>query len=234
MRGLLILAAVVGCGGDLDPPWQLDHDRIVAIRAEPPAILPGETSTIDGLVAAKGGPTIERVPDIVIVVQPQSLASAVAFTGGEWVVTAPDEVTLDAARTELGLDAGAPVPLQLGIGYALPDLPPEEGLAGLKTVALGITAPNPTLGVMQIDGADAPAPDVELVIGKLVDVPLSIPALESDEVNWLTSCGTMHDFDLPSSYVRVEVEDMTEGQLAVVLRDDKGGVTWQVWPMRAE
>lgn len=237
LRWLVALTglAMTACGGDLDPPWQLDHDRIVAIRANPPRILAGETSTIDALVAQEGGPTAERIPDLVVVVGPESLAGTLSLTGGQWTVTAPSEAELDAARTELGLAAGDFVPLQLGVAFARPGATdPEDGLFGIKSIGLGATAPNPTLGVMEIDGAAAPPPEQELVIGTLVDVPLLIQALETDKVNWLTSCGTMHDFDLPSAYVRVEEEDPTEGQLAVVLRDDKGGVTWQLWSIRAE
>jgi hypothetical protein len=44
----------------------------------------------------------------------------------------------------------------------------------------------------------------------------------------------MHDEDLPSAYIRVEVDDQTEGELAVVVRNDSGGVTWQKWSMRAQ
>jgi hypothetical protein len=170
---------------------------------------------------------MERIPDQVLVVKPESLAGAVSFDNARWVVTAPSEEDLEAARAELGLEAGASVPLQLGVAYG-------QNLFGLKSVALGNTAPNPQLGVMQINGATAPEATAEIVVGKLIDVPLSVEAVEEDEVNWLTSCGTMHDFDLPSAYLRVEEEDATEGELAVVLRDGNGGVTWQVWPIRAE
>jgi hypothetical protein len=222
---LLVLAA---CGGDLDPPWQLDHDRIIALRASPPAILAGERSEIDGFLAVKGAPTIEQVPETVVVISPMSLAGAVALEDGKWIVTAPDEARLEAARTELGLEAGKPVPLQLGVSYA------GETLFGLKSVRLGTTSQNPLLPVPLIDGAPAPAVDTEIVVGTLVDVPLAVEAAETDEVNWLTSCGTMHDHDLPEAYLRVEVEDPTEGELAVVVRDETGGVTWQVWPIRAE
>jgi len=45
------LVVVVACGGDVDPPWQLDHDRIVAVRATPPHIAAGETATLDVLRA---------------------------------------------------------------------------------------------------------------------------------------------------------------------------------------
>lgn len=225
--GLLVVLAA--CGGDLDQPWDLDHDRIVAIRAEPPSILSGETSKLDGLLSGKGTPTSETGPLQVIVVQPESLKAAVSQDpDGNWIVTAPDEPALAAARTELGLEATDPVPLQLGVAFT-------ATLAGLKTVQLGATASNPTLGVMQFDGAAIPPPDTELVVGALVDVPMSVEALETDDVNWLTSVGEMHDFDLPSAYLRVEEDnELPEGELAIVLRDDRGGVTWQVWPIRVE
>ena len=229
MRSTWLLAVLAACGGDLDQPWDLDHDRIVAIRAEPPSILSGETSKLDGLLSGKGTPTSETSPLQVIVVQPESLKSALSQApDGSWIVTAPDEPTLAAARTELGLEATDPVPLQLGVAFT-------ATLAGVKTVQLGATAPNPTLGVMQFDGAAIPPPDTELVVGALVDVPMSVEALETDDVNWLTSVGEMHDFDLPSAYLRVEEDnELSEGELAIVLRDDRGGVTWQVWPIRVE
>jgi hypothetical protein len=50
----------------------------------------------------------------------------------------------------------------------------------------------------------------------------------------LTSCGTMHDFDLPQAYLRVETDDPQAGELGVVLRDAHGGVAWKVWPVKAE
>jgi hypothetical protein len=74
----------------------------------------------------------------------------------------------------------------------------------------------------------------ELLVPALADVPLSIDAVVTDKVNWLTSCGTMHDFDLPQAYLRVEKDDPTDGQLVVVLRDTQGGVAWRIWPIRAE
>jgi len=66
-------------------------------------------------------------------------------------------------------------------------------------------------------------------------VPLSIDADDNTfDVTWLTSCGTMHDFDLPSAYLKVEVDDPQTGELAVVLRDAAGGVTWDLWPIHAQ
>jgi hypothetical protein len=223
---LIALVVAAGCGGDLDPAWQLDHDRIIAVRATPPSIEAGGRAELDGFLAFKGATTVEQVPEGVLVVSPESLATAVTQDSGKWVVNAPDEPTLAAARTELGLAADAPVPLQLGVAYA------GQTLVALKTVRLGTAADNPLLAVPLVDGA--PAPATEIVVGKLVDVRLAIEVADTDEVNWLSSCGTLHDFDLPEAYLRVEAEDPTEGELAVVVRDDHGGVTWRVWKIRAE
>lgn len=227
---VLLAAACVAlgaCTGDLDPPWQLDHDRIVAVRATPPAIPAGGRSTLDALVALAGSRTFVAAPEAAIVVSPQSLADTLAFEGGAWVVTSPDEARLAAARAELGLEAADPVPLQVGVAYG------GGTLAATKVVRLGMTADNPTLTAMMVDGAPADGAS-ELVVGTLIDVPLSIEAGVDDNVNWLTSCGTMHDFDLPQAYLRVEAEDPTEGELAVVRRDPAGGVAWRVWSIRAE
>jgi hypothetical protein len=44
----------------------------------------------------------------------------------------------------------------------------------------------------------------------------------------------MHDFDLPRAYLEVEAGDPAAGELAVVVRDAHGGVSWQTWPIHAE
>lgn len=228
MLALAVLAlAAVGCVEELDPPWQLDHDRIVAVRATPPAIEAGGRAELDALISLEGGATSERAPERAAVVSPMSLTSALASEAGKWIVTAPDAATLERARAELKLLPGAPVPLVVGVSYA------GEALLATKTVWLGTTGQNPSLDAMMIDGAPADE-KAEIVVGKLVDVRLSVAAELDDSVNWLTSCGTMHDFDLPQAYLRVELEDSVVGELAVVRRDPRGGVAWRVWPIRAE
>ena len=216
-RALLLFVAA--CTGDVDPPWQLDHDRIIAVRATPPHIPAGATSTIDLFVGHKGAPTSMQAPDAVTVVSPMSLADTLSGT----TVTAPSEDRLAAARTELGLMPGAPVPLQLGVGVA------AGQLAATKTVWLGDSMDNPTLDGVTVGDV---APGASIVIPELTDVHLFVNADDSVEtVNWLTSCGSMHDYDLHKAYMRIEKNDPTTGELAVVLRDGKGGVVWQVWPI---
>lgn len=217
---LIAISLASACSTILDEPWQLDHDRIIAVRATPPRILAGQTAQLDVLVGTKGAPVREQLPDAAMVASPRSLADALVGS----VVTAPDDSRLAKARSELALSAGAPVPLVIAISAG--------GFAATKTVWLGDSGDNPALIDLRIAGA---MPPMSLVVPRDEDVPLSVQADDVLEpVNWLTSCGTMHDFDLSSAYLRVEPDDPQEGELAIVLRDSKGGVTWRVWPIRAE
>jgi hypothetical protein len=220
---LLLLAGLWGCLGDIDPEWQLDHTRIVAVRATPPHIPAGETSQLDMLVATKGAGTSTPPPDGVAVVSPMSLAGALSGT----TVTAPSEDQLAAARTELGLMPGVPVPLQLAIAYG--------SLVSTKTVFLGDAGDNPVLANVTIGGAPAPAAGQMITVPPDTDVHMSVDADDSVMlVDWLTSCGTMHDFDLHASYIHVLPDDPQSGELVLEVRDNAGGVAWNVWPIAAQ
>jgi hypothetical protein len=219
------LLLVLGCTDDTDPPWQLDHDRIIAVRATPPHIAANERAVLDALVGSKGAPVAELAPDTVTVDSPARLAAAVSRDGDRWIVTAPGAEQLDAARGELGLAAGAPVPLHIRVGHG------AGPRVAVKTVWLGGDAANPTMTGVHVNGRDPE--DAEIVVDPLVDVPLSIGVDDASyDVTWLSSCGTMHDFDLPTAYLRVEADDPTTGQLALVVRDSAGGVNWRIWSIR--
>lgn len=231
-RTLLLAVLLAGCVDDIDEEWQLDHDRIIAVRASPPRIVSGERAVLDVLVGRKGDHTLETAPAGAQVVSPESLADLVTVDSQGWGVTAPLEDRLAATRVELGLEPDTPVPLVVGVAVTEASFPSGVGpFAATKTVWLGESAQNPTLDDVTIDGAPPPA---ELVVGAEVDVRLSAPFAEPDRVRWMTSCGTMHDFDLPDAYLRVEPEDPTAGDLAVVVRTANGGVAWRVWPIHAE
>ncbi|MDX2089812.1 MAG: hypothetical protein SFX73_18290 [Kofleriaceae bacterium] len=230
------LVFAVGCADDIDPEWQLDHDRIVAVRATPPRIVPGERAILDMLVARVGDAPIEVAPLAAQVVSPESLADLVTVNSQGWGVTAPLEERLVAVRQELGIEPGKPVPVTVGVAADASAFPSGAGpFAATKVVWLGESAQNPVIDSMTtINGVAADATPAELVVGKEVEVPLSVPFAPPDQVRWLTSCGTMYDFDLPDAYLKVELEDPTEGDLAVVVRTANGGVAWRVWPIRAE
>ncbi|CAN5415826.1 hypothetical protein BH11MYX1_BH11MYX1_23870 [soil metagenome] len=221
MKYLLIPAVLAACAGDVDPKWQLDHDRIVAVRATPPHIPAGATSQLDLLLAMKGAGTRSAVPDQALVVSPMSLADTLSGT----TVTAPSEERLAAARTELGLAATAPVPLQLGIA--------SGSLTAIKTVYLGDSADNPELVNVTFAGMQPAAGDM-LTVPADTDVHMAVDASDTTMiVNWLSSCGTMHDFDLHAAYIHVLPADPQSGELVLTVRDLVGGVSWEIWPITA-
>jgi hypothetical protein len=226
---ILIAVLAAGCIGDIDEQWQLDHDGIIAVRATPPRITSGKTSTLDGFLRHKGSPTTVEEPEAAEVISPTSLAGALANVGGHWTVTAPSEDQIDAARTAMMLDAGAPVPLTIGVAYA------NGTLVATKIVWLGVDSDNPTLQDVVFDGAAAPPEGTALTVDSLVDWRVSVNAPDTDyDTNWLTSVGTMHDFDLPTAYLRVEKDDpLGPGEFGLVVRDSVGGVVWGIWPMTA-
>jgi hypothetical protein len=235
VKWFVVVALLVGCNADLDEPWQLEHDRIIAVRATPPRILPGEQATLHVLLGYENMPAVERGPDLATVVSPMSLADTLEPDSAGWVVTAPSAERIAAARTELGLMPDAPVPLIVGVGVVWPyEVASVDGrtFAATKTIWLGESAANPEMTGMLVNGNE---PGHELIVPKEENVPLFIDADDTvDIVNWLTSCGEMHDFDLHSAYLKVLPDQPQEGQLAVIKRDARGGVSWRVWPIRAE
>jgi hypothetical protein len=226
-RTLMLAATLAGCTQNVDPAWQLDHDRVIAVRSTPPRIASGEVAELDALVGRKGQSPSDVDPDTAEVVSPTSLQGALARPSTHWTVTAPGDDRLVAARAELGLDAGAPVPLRLRMTFA------ETGLVALKVVWLGQHTDNPVIDPVTIDGMDGLAvSQLSVPIG--VDVPLAVNFDETHNINWLTSCGTMHDFDLATAHLRVEPADRKSGSLAIVVHDALGGVDWHIWPITAE
>ena len=226
-RRVVIAVVVAGCGQDVDPPWQLDHDRVMAVRITPPRIASGEVAEVDALIGRKAQPPTVVDPDTAEVVSPTRLAGVLGRRSTRWTVTAPGDDQLDPARRELGLAPGAPVPLRLRVRFA------ETRLVGLKIVWLGEHAENPVIDPVTIDGMDGLAAS-QLSVAVGVDIPLSVDFDDSYNINWLTSCGTMHDFDLAKAHLRVEPTDPQSGSLAIVVHDVLGGVDWHVWPITAK
>lgn len=198
-----------------DPPWQLAHDRVVAVRANPPHVPPGETATFEALLAHDDGPTTVVAPvNAAAPGAPAELFRAVHFYIDHWRVDGPDDSALAAARAELGLPADAPVPLDV-----LLELPGP--LYAQKTVWLGDPHANP-------------APPA-LVYGPVVaagEHSLELEVAPGWSVRWLTSCGSL-DGDATSRATHV-VDAPCEGELVVVVRDPLGGVAWQILPLRVD
>ena len=96
-----------------------------------------------------------------------------------------------------------------------------SGAGRTQAGLLGQHADNPALGAVLVDGVDATT-ETALVVAPATDIPLEVAFADTDDVNWLTSCGTMHDFDLATAYLRVEPEDPQSGTFGIVVRDTAG------------
>ena len=231
MKALIVIGIALvlsaGCGEDVDPAWQLDHDRIIAVRATPPRIVTGEESEIDALLGRVGEPPLEVKPATATVISPTSLSGSLMMRATGWFVVAPGPTQLADARGELGLAADVPVPLRLRVTFA------ESAKVGLKVVWLGEHTDNPVVDPVTINDVARPAGS-PITVPPATDVRLSVEFDDPYVVNWLTSAGTMHDFDLANAYLRVEPEDEQSGTLGVVVRDELGGVAWQFWPIATE
>ena len=200
----LLLVVMCACKTDVPAPWRLDQDRVVAVRAEPPHIAPGEVAQLDALLAHAEGPTtVERPLGASAASAPGDLFTAVHYNLDHWEVQCPDEPALADARAALGLAADAAVPLSVDLEF-------RGRLLAKKLVWLGDTDRNP------------PAPVIEVT--DPLPAQTRLPALGS----WFTSCGELRDNEL------LVVDAPCRGELAVVARDVGGGVAWQVAPVHAE
>ncbi len=231
MRFMLVAISLLlaGCFDPVDPRWQLDHDHIVAVRATPPRILPGESAELDALLAHAGAPATVTIPSEAAVLDaPEAIKDIVYTDGGRWYVYGPSDAALALARTELGLAAEAPIPVTVYTAFAREA---AEPLFAKKIVWLGASAANPPVPAAMIDGAPMAE---DLVVPIETDVYLSVAVAERWRVSWLSSVGSLFQDDVATSFLRVLPEDSHEGELAVVVRDPDGGVAWRVWPLRAD
>lgn len=225
-----LAALAPGCD-DTDPAWELNNDRIIAVRVTPPQLAPGERAVLDVLVTSpQGGPRVMTplaavaVPDSVEQPLPPALAGSVQLQGISWTVTAPDAGALGALRAERELTESEPLLLRVGVRVD----PGNGPLDAVKTVRLGQRGDNPALGAVTIDGE--PARD-DLVIPADSDVALQVAAAEGQEVFWLTSIGELDDADDAQATLRHDRagDHPLAGHVAVVVRDGDGGVVWGIW-----
>lgn len=216
MKRVLLLVAA-GCVETHEvQPWQLDRDRVVAVRATPPHIAPGEIAMFDALLANDDGPTtVEPVYNAASPYAPGDLYSAVHFYIDHWQIDGPSEERLAVARAELGLPPGAPVPLDVTLELRGP-------LYAQKTVFLGDSRDNPAPPAL------AHGPDLD--VGR--EYTLEVQPPPGGSVRWLTSCGRLRDDTTPrATHV---VDERCDGELVVVVRDADGGVAWTVQTIHAE
>lgn len=230
---LAVAAAALGALGsactDQTLPWQLDHDRIVAVRATPPHIAADGRAVLDVLVTSEAGEPSVVAPLTAAVVPPEpGMPVQIPVTAvpeyESWYVIAPDADTLSGIRAALGWPPDMPVPVRIAVTVEVAGQP----LAAIKTVYLGSERANPRLGAVTI-GAE-PARD-GAVLPTARDVSLEVMANDDQEVDWLTSFGELSDST--DTLATLYAEEPAEGHIAVVVRDGLGGVVWGQWQVQA-
>ncbi|HEY4183312.1 MAG TPA: hypothetical protein VGM90_41095 [Kofleriaceae bacterium] len=229
MRWIVLVIALTGCIDSLDPQWTLDHDRVIAVRMSAPAMTPGQTSSMDALIALQGSAITQAPLEAAALQAPDSLVDVVALDG---TVTAPDAATLATARTELALADDATVPLDIYAAFADRDGKPMYAKKRVWFDDTPTDVANPAQPLASMDGA--PMSDDPLVVSRTHDVYLSTTVPDGWRVNWFSSCGTLFQDDVATSFLRVQDGDSVTGELAVVVRAPDGGVAWRIWPISAQ
>jgi hypothetical protein len=234
-------ALCTGCADDVAEPYQLTHPRVLAIRAEPAVIPAGTTARLDVLFTdGAAPPRLATTEELTFTLPPEldqpALAGLLAREPQGWVVRSPDEATLAAARAQLELPAGAPVPLPIDVAVdGASHSPNAEPLLAQKIVSFGTIVGNPeppvlTLDDQQItDGVRIPH-GAELALSAAMpaaatDSPLAEPAGEIT-YRWFASFGELRRYTQPLALLTAESDERGPGSLLVIARTAAGGVSW--------
>jgi len=133
---LIAIALLASCVDKVDDRWQLDHDHVIAARATPPVIRPGDATNLDALVAHTGqGVSVDNPLSA-------EMLGAPMYSEGELV---PVDVILTFARTS---DRSTLDPIHVR-----------------KTVYLGEPRDNPALPPITIDGVP-PGDEIVVPLGR--------------------------------------------------------------------
>lgn len=222
MKYALIFVAACTTATPVAPEaWQLDQDRVIAVRSSPQGLAAGEHGLVDALIAHAGGPTTVETPYSLNAAH-SPLSGTVNYLFDHFELIAPDEPTLADARIQLGLAAGAPIPLEVEADFE------THTFITQKQVLLGQHVANPDLGSMiSIDGQAAGA---SVTVAHDREILLTAGA---GTARWLTSCGELADSDETAAVLHTGAP--CDGELVVVVRDTLvDSVVWQVWPLTVE
>jgi hypothetical protein len=223
VKRIALAVLLASCADDTTPEWQLDHERVVAVRVSPPHIVFGEIAQIGALVAHEGRATEEVSPvGASAPFAPAGLFTAVHFNLDHWELDGAPPEQLAQARAELGLADDDPVPVAVTLQF-------PGRLYAEKIVWLGDSRANPDVATVLVDGAEL-ADDLRLA-GE-AQAALVIEVNDGDRVRWLTSCGALDEHDSPRATLRVDAR--CDGELVVVVRDMFGGTAWRVWPLHVQ
>lgn len=235
--GSLAAVAVVsslcgGCADDVAEPYHLTHPRVLAIRTEPAVIPAGVTARLDVLYTDGASPPRLATADELSVSLPAELdrpelAQLVSREAEAWVVRGPDEATLAAARAELSLPAGAPIPLPIDVALR-PATATQTPLLAQKVLTFGTIVGNPEPPVLTLDDQQI-TDGVNVPHGAELPLTAAVPLAEPPEeisYRWFASFGELRRYTQPLALITAEADERGPGSLLVIARTPAGGVSW--------
>ncbi len=213
-----------GCA-DVATPEELQHTRILAVRATPPGILAEQTSRIDVLAATEAGELVQPTARSVRIVGGFG-AELLSQDESGWMLTAPSADQIAAARQAAGIE-DEPWPIIIEVTVELDG----KTLVADKLVLVDVATSNPE--VVDIRLAGVPVQD-EMVVSVGAEVEVSATAQpETAELSyaWASSVGELSLYRSQAASFATDASG--DGTLLVVVRDGQGGVAWKAVPVRA-
>lgn len=221
-----LLAPLVLCTAcdEFATPAELESAQILAIRADPPAVPPGQDAVITILVADNTGAVDD--PDVA------------------WEVTATNAASLPLGQVsrdgsgQVIYSAPSDVPEQPAIASITARVrTAERELVGVKVVGItDIPLSNPDIIALTGDGDDLLSSDgLSLAPGRTVTLEITTdpPAGDTATYAWYSTAGTMERFQ-ENPVELVARDDAGPGWLFAVVRDGLGGVDWVAVPVTVE
>ena len=211
-----LAAAVCFLGGctDFDLPSALTREQIIAVRSTPSALEPGSRGELEAVVAGPDG----------VVEEPVLSWSIDPLMAG--VSSASIEVD-DDGRAWLAVDEDA---APGGVVIVL-EVAGEDGpITARKTVEVTDQArENPGPMGLEAEGQPVVAA-VEVAAGASIELAASAESADEPRYSWYATVGEIERFRHNPTELVAPAEP-AEGWLIAVVRDDAGGVAWEIRPL---
>ena len=215
---VLVGAIVLGCA-DVATPDELDHARVLAVRADPPGIAAEQTSRLDVLATTDRAQLLQPVITRARIVGTDDTRLLERDAQG-WTVTAPSENDLARLRQGFGLAETAPIPVFVELTVEIDD----RLFVADKQVLLGQAHVNPSIVNVMADGQVV---DQQMAIGRDREVSLTVETEPNDGLRyvWSSSVGELSSYRSPNAVLATDAAET--GTVLVVARDERGGVDWR-------
>lgn len=200
-RFLATLTLTLAACTDSSDPYSLNQAQILAVRSEPAHAVPGGSVRIDVLASDEAGNVFVTVPDHV-----DAGGLPVTRGGDGWYVQGPAMPAAPTADVALTVDGTL--------------------LRATKQLLFRDDRPNPSVTTMQVDGSASQAIDVARGARPALGVAASGDGMFM--YAWYTSIGKLEHYR--SANATFDANEQGDGAVAVVVRDDQGGVAWQIVP----